>query len=105
MYEGLTYWGWTGPREGAGGWGRGVATGRGGRRSCRISSRAREDSDAPLFLLREYGAESAYLYHVVDNEVTVRQDGSRPSSGNRDATPVVALELLATGALDWECWA
>ena len=39
-----------------------------------------------------------YLYHVVDNEVTMRQDGSQAVVWQTAINPVVALELLATGA-------
>src|SRR4249919_897175 len=38
-----------------------------------------------------------YLYHVVDNEVTMRQDGSQAVVWQTAINPVVALELLATG--------
>jgi saccharopine dehydrogenase-like NADP-dependent oxidoreductase len=39
-----------------------------------------------------------YLYHVVDNEVSMRQDGSQAVVWQTAINPVVALELLATGA-------
>jgi saccharopine dehydrogenase (NAD+, L-lysine forming) len=39
-----------------------------------------------------------YLYHVVDNEVTMGQDGSQAVVWQTAINPVVALELLATGA-------
>ena len=39
-----------------------------------------------------------YLYHVVDNEVTMREDGSQAVVWQTAINPVVALELLATGA-------
>ena len=38
-----------------------------------------------------------YLYHVVDNEVTMREDGSQAVVWQTAINPVVALELLATG--------
>ena len=38
-----------------------------------------------------------YLYHVVDNEVTMAQDGSQAVVWQTAINPVVALELLATG--------
>jgi saccharopine dehydrogenase (NAD+, L-lysine-forming) len=40
---------------------------------------------------------SVYLYHVVDNEVTMREDGSQAVVWQTAINPVVALELLATG--------
>jgi saccharopine dehydrogenase (NAD+, L-lysine-forming) len=39
-----------------------------------------------------------YLYHVVDNEVSMRQDGSQAVVWQTAINPVVALELLASGA-------
>ena len=38
-----------------------------------------------------------YLYHVVDNEVSMREDGSQAVVWQTAINPVVALELLATG--------
>jgi saccharopine dehydrogenase-like NADP-dependent oxidoreductase len=38
-----------------------------------------------------------YLYHVVDNEVSMRQDGSQAVVWQTAINPVVALELLASG--------
>jgi saccharopine dehydrogenase-like NADP-dependent oxidoreductase len=38
-----------------------------------------------------------YLYHVVDNEVTMAQDGSQAVVWQTAINPVVALELLSTG--------
>jgi saccharopine dehydrogenase-like NADP-dependent oxidoreductase len=38
-----------------------------------------------------------YLYHVVDNEVTMGQDGSQAVVWQTAINPVVALELLASG--------
>ncbi len=38
-----------------------------------------------------------YLYHVVDNEVTMREDGSQAVVWQTAINPVVALELLASG--------
>ena len=38
-----------------------------------------------------------YLYHVVDNEVTMREDGAQAVVWQTAINPVVALELLATG--------
>jgi len=40
---------------------------------------------------------SVYLYHVVDNEVTMRDDGSQAVVWQTAINPVVALELLSTG--------
>jgi saccharopine dehydrogenase (NAD+, L-lysine-forming) len=42
-------------------------------------------------------ARSVYLYHVVDNETTMRQDGSQAVVWQTAINPVVALELLANG--------
>jgi saccharopine dehydrogenase-like NADP-dependent oxidoreductase len=39
-----------------------------------------------------------YLYHVVDNEVTMAQDGSQAVVWQTAINPVVALELFASGA-------
>jgi saccharopine dehydrogenase-like NADP-dependent oxidoreductase len=39
-----------------------------------------------------------YLYHVVDNEVTMREDGSQAVVWQTAINPVIALELLASGA-------
>ncbi len=41
-----------------------------------------------------------YLYHVVDNETTMREYGSQAVVWQTAINPVVALELLATG--DWK---
>ena len=41
---------------------------------------------------------TVYLYHVVDNETTMREDGSQAVVWQTAINPVVALELLATGA-------
>jgi saccharopine dehydrogenase (NAD+, L-lysine forming) len=38
-----------------------------------------------------------YLYHVVNNEVSMREDGSQAVVWQTAINPVVALELLATG--------
>jgi saccharopine dehydrogenase (NAD+, L-lysine forming) len=38
-----------------------------------------------------------YLYHVVDNETTMREDGSQAVVWQTAINPVVTLELLATG--------
>jgi saccharopine dehydrogenase-like NADP-dependent oxidoreductase len=38
-----------------------------------------------------------YLYHVVDNEATMREDGSQAVVWQTAINPVVALELLASG--------
>jgi saccharopine dehydrogenase-like NADP-dependent oxidoreductase len=38
-----------------------------------------------------------YLYHVVDNEVTMREDGSQAVVWQTAINPVVALELLSSG--------
>ena len=40
---------------------------------------------------------SVYLYHVVDNEVTMREYGSQAVVWQTAINPVVALELLASG--------
>jgi saccharopine dehydrogenase (NAD+, L-lysine-forming) len=42
-------------------------------------------------------ARAVYLYHVVDNEVTMREDGSQAVVWQTAINPVVALELLASG--------
>ena len=42
-------------------------------------------------------AAPVYLYHVVDNESTMREDGSQAVVWQTAINPVVALELLATG--------
>jgi saccharopine dehydrogenase-like NADP-dependent oxidoreductase len=39
-----------------------------------------------------------YLYHVVDNEVSMRQDSSQAVVWQTAINPVIALELLASGA-------
>jgi len=41
---------------------------------------------------------ATYLYHVVDNEQTMRLDGSQAVVWQTAINPVVALELLASGA-------
>jgi saccharopine dehydrogenase-like NADP-dependent oxidoreductase len=41
---------------------------------------------------------ATYLYHVVDNEETMRRDGAQAVVWQTAVNPVVALELLATGA-------
>ncbi|MBJ7453942.1 MAG: hypothetical protein JHC71_17940, partial [Blastococcus sp.] len=41
-----------------------------------------------------------YLYHVVDNEWSMREYGAQAVVWQTAVNPVVALELLATGA--WE---
>ena len=47
------------------------------------------------------GAErSTYLYHVVDNETTMREYGSQAVVWQTAVNPVVALELLNEGAWD-----
>ncbi len=43
---------------------------------------------------------ATYLYHVVDNEETMRRDGSQAVVWQTAINPVVALELLAAGV--WE---
>jgi saccharopine dehydrogenase-like NADP-dependent oxidoreductase len=40
---------------------------------------------------------ATYLYHVADNEETMRRDGSQAVVWQTAINPVVALELLATG--------
>ncbi len=42
----------------------------------------------------------AYLYHVVDNETTMREYGSQAVVWQTAINPVVALELLATGDVE-----
>jgi len=44
------------------------------------------------------GERSTYLYHVVDNETTMREYGSQAVVWQTAINPVVALELLASGA-------
>ncbi len=41
--------------------------------------------------------KATYLYHVVDNEETMRRDGAQAVVWQTAINPVVALELLATG--------
>jgi saccharopine dehydrogenase (NAD+, L-lysine forming) len=41
---------------------------------------------------------ASYLYHVVDNEESMRRDGAQAVVWQTALNPVVALELLATGA-------
>jgi saccharopine dehydrogenase-like NADP-dependent oxidoreductase len=41
---------------------------------------------------------AVYLYHVVDNEESMRRDGAQAVVWQTALNPVVALELLATGA-------
>ncbi|MDJ1113918.1 saccharopine dehydrogenase family protein [Microbacterium dauci] len=41
---------------------------------------------------------STYLYHVADNEQTMREDNSQAVVWQTAINPVIALELLATGA-------
>jgi saccharopine dehydrogenase (NAD+, L-lysine forming) len=41
---------------------------------------------------------ATYLYHVVDNETTMREDGSQAVVWQTAVNPVAALELLAVGA-------
>jgi saccharopine dehydrogenase-like NADP-dependent oxidoreductase len=43
-------------------------------------------------------ARAAYLYHVVDNEESMREWGHQAVVLQTALNPVVALELLATGA-------
>ena len=47
---------------------------------------------------RRTGPRSTYLYHVVDNEQTMREYGHQCVVWQTAINPVVALELLATGA-------
>ena len=46
---------------------------------------------------RDGRPREVYLYHVVDNEATMREDGSQAVVWQTAINPVVALELLATG--------
>jgi saccharopine dehydrogenase-like NADP-dependent oxidoreductase len=46
------------------------------------------------------GERSTYLYHVVDNETTMREYGSQAVVWQTAVNPVVALELLNEGAWD-----
>jgi saccharopine dehydrogenase-like NADP-dependent oxidoreductase len=41
---------------------------------------------------------ATYLYHVVDNETTMREDGCQAVVWQTAINPVVAMELLASGA-------
>jgi len=43
-------------------------------------------------------AREVYLYHVVDNKTTMALDGSQAVVWQTAINPVVALELLASGA-------
>ena len=47
---------------------------------------------------RDGGERSTYLYHVVDNEATMREYGSQAVVWQTAVNPVVALELLDEGA-------
>src|SRR4051812_9602748 len=47
---------------------------------------------------REGRPREVYLYHVVDNETTMRLDDSQAVVWQTAINPVIALELLATGA-------
>ncbi|MFJ5775290.1 saccharopine dehydrogenase family protein [Streptomyces sp. NPDC093094] len=47
---------------------------------------------------RDGEAREVYLYHVVDNEWSMREYGSQAVVWQTAVNPVVALELLATGA-------
>ncbi|MFA3878081.1 saccharopine dehydrogenase family protein [Streptomyces sp. MMCC 100] len=47
---------------------------------------------------RDGAAREVYLYHVVDNEWSMREYGSQAVVWQTALNPVVALELLATGA-------
>ncbi|HEX7248387.1 MAG TPA: saccharopine dehydrogenase C-terminal domain-containing protein, partial [Actinomycetota bacterium] len=42
-------------------------------------------------------AREVYLYHVVDNEETMRRDGSQAVVWQTAINPVIGLELLANG--------
>ena len=46
---------------------------------------------------KDGGPRQVYLYHVVDNEVTMREDGSQAVVWQTAINPVIALELLASG--------
>jgi saccharopine dehydrogenase (NAD+, L-lysine-forming) len=45
---------------------------------------------------------ATYLYHVVDNEESMRRDGAQAVVWQTALNPVVALELLATGVWQGE---
>ena len=83
--------------------GRGRPPGRRGRRAAR-PGHARRPHDRPD-LRRHLGhgdrqgrrARAAYLYHVADNERTMREYGSQAVVWQTAINPVVALELLADG--------
>jgi saccharopine dehydrogenase-like NADP-dependent oxidoreductase len=46
---------------------------------------------------KDGNARATYLYHVADNEETMRKDGSQAVVWQTAINPVVALELLAEG--------
>jgi saccharopine dehydrogenase-like NADP-dependent oxidoreductase len=46
---------------------------------------------------KDGAARSTYLYHVVDNEQTMREYGSQAVVWQTAINPVVALELLDSG--------
>ena len=46
---------------------------------------------------KDGGPRKTYLYHVVDNETTMREYGSQAVVWQTALNPVIALELLATG--------
>ena len=50
---------------------------------------------------RDGRAREVYLYHLVDNEWTMREYGHQAVVWQTAVNPVVALELLATG--EWPC--
>ena len=91
-------------REGPGRRGRGVAPRRGGRRACpdpaELGDRMRGKTCAGTWVTgtgKDGQPREVYLYHVVDNEVTMREDGSQAVVWQTAINPVVALELLASG--------
>jgi saccharopine dehydrogenase (NAD+, L-lysine forming) len=45
---------------------------------------------------------ATYLYHVVDNEESMRRDGAQAVVWQTALNPVVALELIASGAWSGE---
>jgi saccharopine dehydrogenase-like NADP-dependent oxidoreductase len=51
---------------------------------------------------REGESRATYLYHVVDNDESMRRDGAQAVVWQTALNPVVALELLASGAWSGE---
>ena len=84
--------------------GGGLAAGRGGGRRCPIPPRSatgctarRARGRGSRARARTASPAQVYLYHVVDNEWSMREYGSQAVVWQTAINPVVALELLAGG--------